>query len=476
MAKEFRLPDLGEGVHEGQIIKLLVKEGDPVQEDQPLMEVETDKAAVEIPSPVTGTIAKWHVEENQTVNVGDVMVTFGEAGAKTKSAGSSGSESSRRQGEAAGRAGSAASSGGGTATAAPPRHANGTGTGSGSGSGNGAPGGRRKPASPAVRKLARKMEVDIEIIPGSGPGGRVTRADVETFVKEGGASSPPAAARTQRESAKPPSASASPSARAKQVAHTTGSAQIFNRVTELPAGTDERDNHGEIRRVACSQARKTIANVMSQSWTTIPHVTDSDDADVTELERLRKQYNEQELAPEQPKLTMLAFVIRAVAKGLRLFPMFNASYDADRQEIIYRRYINIAVGVHTERGLVAPVIRDADQLSVPQIAIALAEIGQKARTASFTVNETRGGTYTLSNPGAVGGSRYSTPIVTPPQVAVLATGRTRWMPWVVGGEIAPRFIMPLSHSFDHRIIDGGEEINFMRTVIGELENPGRLVM
>ncbi|TVQ52120.1 MAG: 2-oxo acid dehydrogenase subunit E2 [Phycisphaerales bacterium] len=465
MAKEFRLPDLGEGVHEGQIIKLLVKEGDPVQEDQPLMEVETDKAAVEIPSPASGTIAKWHVEENQTVNVGDVMVTFGEAGgAKAKSAGTSESETSRTQTKAAGSA--ASSSGGGTATAAPSRHA----TGTGNGTGNGASGGRRKPASPAVRKLARQMEIDIEIIPGSGPGGRVTRTDVESFVKDGGASSQPSTAKTQRDSRKPQSPPT------KQIAHATGSTQIINRVTELPAGTDETDNHGEIRRVACSQARRTIAKVMSQSWTTIPHVTDSDDADVTELERLRKQYNDQELTPDQPKLTMLAFVIRAVAKGLRLFPMFNASYDADKQEIIYRKYINIAVGVHTERGLIAPVIRDADQLSVPQIAVALAEIAEKARTASFAVNDTRGGTYTISNPGAVGGSRYSTPIVTPPQVAVLATGRTKWMPWVVNGEIAPRFIMPLSHSFDHRIIDGGDEINFMRAIIGELENPGRLVM
>lgn len=173
---------------------------------------------------------------------------------------------------------------------------------------------------------------------------------------------------------------------------------------------------------------------------------------------------------------MLAFVIRAVARALTMHPEFNAHFDPQRDEIIYRRYINIAVGVHTERGLITPVIRNADQLGVIEIADALNDLAAKAREAKFTVNDTRGGTYTISNPGALGGSRYSTPIIPPGQCAVLALGRTRLRPWVVDGALQPRLILPLSHSFDHRIADGGHEVAFMQQVIGSLENPARLLL
>jgi pyruvate dehydrogenase E2 component (dihydrolipoamide acetyltransferase) len=311
----------------------------------------------------------------------------------------------------------------------------------------------RTPASPAVRKLAREKGVDLENVAGSGPGGRVTREDVEHAAKAGKHQSVQRQAKSDGH-AKP------------QTAHAAG-------------------------RAAISQARKTIARVMSESWATIPHVTDTDDADVTDLERLRKQYAAGQEAGD-PKLTLLAFIIRAVSRALQKFPAFNASFDAGRQEIIHHEDINIAVGVHTERGLIAPVIRNADRLGIVEIARALAEIADKARKATFAVNDTRGGTYTISNPGAMGGSRYSTPIITPPQVAVLAAGRMKWMPWVIDGaahraatpgsesrgtaHIEPRLILPLSHSFDHRIIDGGEEVQFMRHMIDDLENPGRLIL
>lgn len=249
-------------------------------------------------------------------------------------------------------------------------------------------------------------------------------------------------------------------------------------ISELPPGRDETDAHGPVRRAALSQARKTIASVMSQSWTTIPHATDFDDADVTELERLRKGYT----APDSPdrKITMLAFVVRAVVRALQRFPDFNAHFDQDKGEVVYKRYIHIALGVHTERGLVPMVLRDADRLTIPQISDELNRLGEMARTSSFSVNDTRGGTYTISNAGAMGGSRYSTPIITPGQAAVLAVGRSRWMPWVVENEesrgLAPRLIMPLSHSIDHRLLDGGHEIAFMQQVIGDLQNPARLLL
>jgi pyruvate dehydrogenase E2 component (dihydrolipoamide acetyltransferase) len=248
-------------------------------------------------------------------------------------------------------------------------------------------------------------------------------------------------------------------------------------------------------------ARKTIARNMVQSWTTIPHVTDQDDADVTELDRLRKGYPS--AANNNRKLTLLPFIVRAVAQALTRHPIFNATFDDEQQAIAYFNEINIAIGVHTERGLVAPVIRNADRLSVIQLADAVDAIVEKARSATFSVNETRGGTYTISNAGAFGGSRYSTPIIAPGQCAVLAAGKARWMPWVVESEgitggppvplnskelrvpvtrvqmlppqIMPRLILPLSHSFDHRIADGGQEIAFLQDVIGQLENPARLM-
>jgi pyruvate dehydrogenase E2 component (dihydrolipoamide acetyltransferase) len=454
MAKEFKLPDLGEGVHEGQIIRLCVGEGDQVKEDQPLMEVETDKAAVEIPSPFTGTIAKWHVKEKQLVNVGDVMVTFAEAGEDASDGGASqrtGHATSTARAAAAGNGEArTSSSGGAVATATRPA-------------------GRRAPASPAVRKLARKLEVDLETVSGSGPGGRITRADVEAAAKGGVSAGMPARAQVSSETVAREPARATP-----QVA--AAPAPPIRKVAELPEGKDEEDQYGAIRRVQITQARKTIANVMAESTRTIPHVTDADDADVTELERMRKGYMSQGLDESHPKLTLLPFVIRAVVRALKLYPEFNASFDHDKHEIIYRKYINVAVGVHTDRGLIAPVIRDADKLGITELANALGEIAHKARTASFAVIDTRGGTYTISNVGAFGGSRYSTPIITPPQVAVLALGRTRWMPWIVDSELKPRLIMPLSHSFDHRVTDGGPEVQFMQHIIADLENPGRMLL
>ena len=178
---------------------------------------------------------------------------------------------------------------------------------------------------------------------------------------------------------------------------------------------------------------------------------------------------------------MLAFAVRAVVRALQKFPDFNAHIDIDKNEIIYKRYFNIAIGVHTPRGLVPMVLPGADRMTIPQISDELAVMSEKARTATFNVNDTRGGTYTISNAGAMGGSRYSTPIITPGQAPVLAVGRTRWQPWVIEQEngtrgIAPRLIMPLSHSIDHRLLDGGQEVQFMQHVIGDLQNPARLLL
>jgi len=449
MTYEFKLPDLGEGVHEGQVIKVLVAEGDHVREDQPLMEVETDKAAVEIPSPYTGIVLKLHASAGQLVHVGDVMVTFGDAAeGETTAARSSSSAQSERAATAPG--GERSSPNGDSATATATRA-------------------RRKPASPAVRRMACENGLDLESIAGSGPGGRITRADVEAAASAGATTKP----------------GPSPSVRSgvEHAATAPAVARDIARIAPVPppssitvqiSGEAGQDDYGAIIRQSISQARRTIARIMAESMATIPHVTDSDDADVTELDKFRRGYAHP-LDPQR-RITMLAFVVRAVVKALQLHPIFNASFDGESGEIIFKRYYHIAIGVQTERGLIAPVIRDADRLNIAQLSDAINTITENARSASFAVSDIRGGTFTISNAGAMGGSRYSTPIITPPQVAVLAVGRTRMMPWVVEGELVPRLIMPLSCSFDHRIIDGAQEIAFARQVIDDLENPARLLL
>ena len=428
---DFKLPDLGEGVKEGQIVRLMIAEGDRIVEDQPLMEVETDKAAVVIPSPYSGVVEKLHISEQQIVNVGDVMVTFDISATPT---------ATLTQPLAASRSSSTSPSLGATIAKSTS--------------------GRTKPASPAVRKLARTLGVDLNRIEGTGPGGRVLRADVE----QAGTGARPTPA--------PPANVPATSARGAPPRSTapTMAAQAMPE----PPGTPDHDQYGPIRRHPLTQARKTIAANMAKSCRTIPHVTDTDEADVTLLDELRRTHDS--LDSSVGKLTLLPFVLCATGLALRRHPIFNASFDEDAGQIIYKRYINIAVGVHTERGLVAPVIRDIDQMGVAQINGALHELAEKARVASFAVNDLRGGTFTVSNAGAMGGSRFSTPIISPPQVAVMALGRTRWRACVVDGKVVPRLILPISISFDHRIIDGGSEVAFQQDIIRSLENPAQLLL
>jgi len=439
MSTAFRLPDLGEGVHEGRILKLLVPAGAAVAEDQPIMEVETDKAAVEIPSPVAGTIERWHIEERQHVHVGDVMVTFSTGKAAAAPAAVATAPHS------ADRAAKAAMQ---PAQSAETRHPNGA---------------RRRPAaSPAVRKAAMLRGIDLGHVHGSGPGGRIVMSDLD------------------RDAASAPASGAAPDPARPAAAHAgpapdTPSGGAQPRAVEGEAG---KDDFGPVVRDDLSPTRRHIARLMSESVRTIPHVTDCDDADVTELDRLRRGYNTH--GGDDPsgtvRLSLLPFVVRAVARALLRHPIFNASYDESRQQVVYRRYIHIAVGMQTPRGLVAPAIRDADRKSVREIADDLDRLTARCRAGKYDTADGAGATYTISNAGAMGGSRYATPIITLPQVAVLAVGRSRLMPWVVEGRIEPRLIMPLSHSMDHRVIDGAEEIAFMRDVITDLEHPARLLL
>ncbi|MCH2136703.1 MAG: 2-oxo acid dehydrogenase subunit E2 [Phycisphaerales bacterium] len=441
---EFKLPDLGEGVHEGRVLKLHVAEGGEIQEDAPLMEVETDKAAVEIPSPRTGRIARWHVREKELVHVGNVMVEI--AGDTADGV----QRSSQDPGPAP------------TPATPPPAHRQ---TNSPTSTRTATASNRRTPASPSVRKLARTLGVELATVHGSGPGGRLTRADVE------------AAAEASQQTASsgsttPTVVDATPAATMPVPATPVAPAPLRADIE----GVEETNEYGTIVRSDLSQARKTIARVMSESWMTIPHVTDCNDADITDLESQRKAFSDPAAEVGDRRITTLAFVIRAVCRSLVKHPILNASIDWETQQVVHHRYVNIGIGIETARGLVAPVIRNAHLMGVGEIADQLAAITHNARGGTFTIEDTRGGTYTISNAGAMGRTRYSTPIITPGQVACLAVGRARKLPWVVGDEVVPRLILPLSHSMDHRLVDGGREIPFIEHVIDDLEHPMRFAL
>jgi len=403
---DFKLPDLGEGVHEGQILAVHVREGQSICEDDLLLEVETDKAAVEIPSPCTGIVATVHVKDKQLVHVGDVMVTFNTAAE--------------------------------VETVAPPSHIASTTTGVRS--------------SPSVRKLARNLGLDISTITGSGPGGRITRTDVENIA------------------AKPC---------ATEVVDTT-----ITRIRTQPTptltveseieGVQEQNEFGIVIRQPMSQARKSISKAMSHAWETIPHVTDCNDADITDIDALRKNFKD----PDQPNLTLtlLPFVLKAVCRSLKKYPILNAAICEESGDVLFRQYINIAIGVDSERGLIAPVIRNVEHMSIGEISAHLDQVIANARSASFAIADTKGATYTISNAGAVGRTRYSTPIIQKNTVACLAIGRARLMAWVIDDEIVPRLILPLSHSIDHRLIDGGKEIPFIEHLMNDLEHPMRFAV
>ncbi|MBC8421725.1 2-oxo acid dehydrogenase subunit E2 [bacterium] len=404
---EFKLPDLGEGVHEGQILAVHVKEGQSISEDELLLEVETDKAAVEIPSPCSGIVATVHVKDKQLVHVGDVMVTFN-TDAVTK-----------------------------TVAPATPIASPTTGVRS----------------SPSVRKLARTLDLDIATITGTGLGGRITRSDVEN-------------ART-----KPvPTEVVTPTTITQVQTRANPTLTVEHEIE----GVQEQTEFGIVIRQPMSQARKSISKAMCHAWETIPHVTDCNDADITEIETLRKNFKD----PDQPnlKLTLLPFVLKAVCRSLKKYPILNAAICQESGDVLFRQYINIAIGVDSERGLIAPVIRNVEQMSVGEISSHLDQITANARSASFTLADTKGATYTISNAGAVGRTRYSTPIIQKDTVGCLAVGRARLMPWVVDGEIVPRLILPLSHSIDHRLIDGGKEIPFIEHLINDLEHPMRFAV
>ena len=441
MATEFKLPDLGENIASGDVVTVFVSEGDIVKPGQTLLEVETDKAVIEVPCASGGQVAKVLVKKGDTVKVGQGLVLLDAPGAAPAKA-------AAPQAAAAKPAPAAAAPKPVAAPAPSPAKEP-------SRSSVPAPvqavieepevaaTAAVDPAGPAVRRLARELGVDLARVRGSGPSGRIIREDVIAAVRQASAQG-----------------AASPSRPASR--------------SRAAAGSSERDDWGPIRREQMSRMRKTIAVNMVRSVSTIPHLTNFDDADVTELEQLRKA-SAQEYAKSNVKLTALGFVIKAVSLSLRQHPVVNATVDMEKGEIIYKDYVNVGLAVDTPRGLVVPVLRDCDQMSIPQIAQAVADTAEKAKNAQYGIEDLRGGTFTISNLGAIGGT-YSTPIINWPEVAILLVGRSRRLPVVRDDRIEPRLMMPLSLSYDHRVIDGAAAARFLKEVIGYLESPGRLLL
>ncbi|MPY87094.1 MAG: dihydrolipoyllysine-residue acetyltransferase [Luteitalea sp.] len=446
---EFKIPELGENVAAGDVLHVLVKPGDFVERDQPVIELETDKATVEVPSSLSGRVRDVHVKAGDTVKVGQVIFAVelskpataappaeapppppdaDRAPAPVVAPSPSPGETERPRAEvfdisravrpAASRADRPAAS---RAEAIPPRP--------------------NVPAAPSVRRLARELGLDVGDVPGSGPAGRISQADVLAYAKQVITSSPTPAA--------PPGAAGAPT---------------------LP----DFAKWGEIDRKTITGVRRKTAEHLAQAWSLIPSVTQCEKADVTALEALRKRFAPQ-VEQAGGKLTVTAILAKILAAAVKAFPQFGASLDLAREELIYKKYVHVGIAVDTDRGLLVPVVRHIDTKNITQIAVEIANAAQRARDRKLTADEMEGGTITITNLGGLGGTHFS-PIVNWPEVAILGVSRARMEPvWVEDG-FQPRLMLPLSLSYDHRVIDGADAMRFLHWVVEALEQPFLLTL
>ncbi|HZN35474.1 MAG TPA: 2-oxo acid dehydrogenase subunit E2 [Pirellulaceae bacterium] len=453
MPTEVKLPNLGDGIDTGDVLELLVKEGDTIAKDQGIVELETGKATLQVPSSAAGKILKVHIKPGQTIPVGATLLTLEGATADVaqappKTAPKPAKAPPPKPAPALPPAAEAPSPPRPAAapTPVPPAPPAPASVQAPAPAPSPSPSPLPEPttdghvaAGPAVRRFAREVGVDLARVTGSGPGGRITREDVLTVVRQ--------ASQT---------AAAAPTAKGKGSTATA------------------RDNWGPIRVEKMTKIRKVIAAKMHESWMTCPRVVNFDDADVTDLEKIRAS-SKDDYAKKGIKLTSLPFVIKAVASALRNHPLLNASVDLEQGQIVFKEYVNIGIAVDTERGLVVPSLRSADELSIADTARALAALAERVRDGSFNMADLQGSTFTISNLGAVGGT-YSTPIINTPEVAILLVGRSRQLPVVVDDQIAVRLMMPLSLAYDHRLVDGATAARFLNEVIDYLEAPSRLLL
>ena len=426
---------------EAEIVAVLVREGDVITEDAPLLEVETDKAQVEIPSPMGGRVEKIHVAPGQTVKVGAVLVTFADAGAPAQATA-----------PAAPRAAAPAT----LAPAGAPRRAVTQAAASPAGP---AHAGGPVAATPSTRRLARELGVDLRAVRGSGPGGRILDADV----RAAGAVVAPGAPGPTSKGSGPVAKPAAPAAPAKPLAA----------VGLEPPPLPRFEQWGPVDRVPLSHLRRTIAERMTLSASLIPHVTHFDRADITDLDAIITR----NLEPARAKgvtLTLTGFLLKAAALALGRHPQFNASLDPAAGEMIVKRYCHLGVAVATERGLIVPVIRDVAGKPVLELARELGALAQRVRDGKAALDDLRGGTFTITNIGALGGTA-AIPIINYPEVAILGVARARLEPVVRQGQIVPRLMLPLTLTFDHRVADGADGARFASEIVSLLEAPERLL-
>jgi len=441
---EFKLPELGENISEGDLVRLMISAGAKVSEGQPVIELETDKAIVEVPSSISGVVKEIRVKQGEKIKVGQVIFTLEGAAAPQPDRARhvpvehvSGQYGARLAFQAAIQA-----EGKTEEQALPPDQPQALPStftmpmqlGKVAGTEHREP----VPAAPHVRRLAREIGVDIHDVKGTGPGGRISEDDVKAHSKALLASV----------------ASAAQAPRGAQFAQ-----------PELPDFT----KWGKVERVSIRGVRRKTAEHLWQAWTTIPHVTQNDKADITELEQLRARF-----APKAQeaggKMTVTAIALKVCSSALKIFPQFNASIDMAKEEIIYKQYINIGVAVDTDRGLLVPVIHDVDKKNIVELATELTLASKKAREKKLTLAEMEGGTFTITNLGGIGGTGFS-PIVNHPEVAILGLSRSSMEPVWLNGKFEPRLVLPLSLSYDHRLIDGADAARFLRWIAEAFEQP-----
>ena len=424
MTQQLLLPDPGEGIHEAEIVEVAVSPGDEVAENDLLFEVETDKAVTEIPAPFTGHIVEIAVAVGDIVEVGQTLLTYETNGEGV------GADEVHPAGKRPERSVPAAPNDA-AAVPAPVRTSDEVRSL------------RPVPASPATRALAKRLGVDLHDIDGTGPDGRIEPGDVQAAATNG--------------------------------AEVPATETKSGAVQSVPA--PDSDDWGPVERIPLRGVRRATARSMETSWREIPHVTHQDVADITELEEYRGSHQDA-ITAAGGKLTITVFLIKAVVAALRKHPRFNASLDGD--EIVVKDYFNIGVAVDSSEGLVVPVLRDADRKSVVEIARELASVSAKMRRGERDAEDFSGGSFTITNPGGIGGTSF-TPIINHPQVAILGAARARWEPVVVGeggatAEVIPRLRLPIVLAFDHRVNDGADAARFMRSVVSYLEDvPGLLL-
>ncbi len=434
MATEFKLPDLGEGVETGDVISVLVSVGDTIEVDQGVIELETDKALIEVPSEFAGTIASVNVSEGDSIPPGTVLITIDATTGATEAGGSSTKpeqieektpEATVTEVEEASPAPKETQPTADPATSSAPVVA--------------APlSDDVIPAAPATRRFARELGVNLQGVPGTGPGGRIVKDDVLEHVRT--------------------------------VVSGAGAASGPGPEPDLP----DFGKWGTIERQPMPKIRQVIARNLSTAWTHIPHVTQFGSADFTELEAFR-QRNKNAAETLGAKLTPTVLVLKAIVTALKTFPQFNASLDLEAHEVILKKYINLGIAVDTERGLLVPIIKNVDRKDIYEIAGELGDLGERTRSNRVTLEELRGGTFTVTNLGSLGGGAF-TPIINHPEVAILGIGRSREEAVVVDGRIEPRLMMPLCLSYDHRVIDGADGARFMSKLIESLQNPEHMLL